>query len=69
MNKKCKHPIGAWASRGRSSGPDKENNFSLYDCLICGTRFRYYPSQERVEELPKMGLVTAMLYENPEVIV
>ena len=37
MIDECKHPCGAWASRGSSSSPDHENDFRLYDCLICGT--------------------------------
>jgi len=64
MEEKCKHPCGAWASRGSSSSPEHETDFRLYDCLICGTRIRYYYNQGIIEELPKMGLVTAMLYEN-----
>jgi RNase P subunit RPR2 len=58
---KCNHPLMAWAFRGSRSGPDKNNNFTLYDCLECGIRFRYYFNQNRVEELPKnIGLIPAI---------
>jgi len=64
MTEKCNHPCLAWANRGHSSGPKAEDNFTLYDCLECGTRFRYYPNQRKIEELPKgIGLFPAMIIE------
>jgi len=62
----CKHPCYAWANRGSSSGPNEENNFYLYDCLECNTRFRWYPKSNKIEEVPKgLGLIPAMIIDKP----
>ena len=59
----CKHPSYAWVKRGSSAGPDEADEFYLYDCLLCDTRFRWYPKSNKIEELPKgiVGLIPANL--------
>lgn len=62
MEEKCNHPSYALASRGSSSEPNKENDFFLFDCLLCNTRLKWYYNQNKIVELPKgIGLVTVML--------